>query len=334
MDAAETTSGAALGRHANAPWHIPLSGWKEIIFRVVSDFLENRILLTAAGVTFFVLLSLVPTLSAVVTLYGLFNDSNSVLNHIQLLSGFMPPSALDLLNDQLTRLISASNDSLGWTFLLSLVIALWSASAGVKALFEAMNVAYKEKERRSFIAVNALGLFFTFAGAIVTVVVLTVVLVMPAVLQFFPAFGLDWAVRLGSYAVMLATLAFMVSAFYRWGPSRRQAKWRWIMPGVLISLVLLAATSVGFSWYVTNFPQHNAASGSLGAVIGLMTWIWLSSTIVIVGAVLNASIELQTGRDSTLGPARPLGSRGAYVADTIAGAPAPNIVQLDGSPSA
>lgn len=334
MDAAETTSGAALGRHANAPWHIPLSGWKEIIFRVVSDFLENRILLTAAGVTFFVLLSLVPTLSAVVTLYGLFNDSNSVLNHIQLLSGFMPPSALDLLNDQLTRLISASNDSLGWTFLLSLVIALWSASAGVKALFEAMNVAYKEKERRSFIAVNALGLFFTFAGAIVTVVVLTVVLVMPAVLQFFPAFGLDWAVRLGSYAVMLATLAFMVSAFYRWGPSRRQAKWRWIMPGVLISLVLLAATSVGFSWYVTNFPQHNAASGSLGAVIGLMTWIWLSSTIVIVGAVLNASIELQTGRDSTLGPARPLGSRGAYVADTIAGSPTPNIVQLDGSPSA
>ncbi|MBJ7578296.1 YihY/virulence factor BrkB family protein [Devosia sp. MC532] len=334
MDAAETTSGAALGRHANAPWHIPLSGWKEIIFRVVSDFLDNRILLTAAGVTFFVLLSLVPTLSAVVTLYGLFNDSNSVLNHIQLLSGFMPPSALDLLNDQLTRLISASNDSLGWTFLLSLVIALWSASAGVKALFEAMNVAYKEKERRSFIAVNALGLFFTFAGAIVTVVVLTVVLVMPAVLQFFPAFGLDWAVRLGSYTVMLATLAFMVSAFYRWGPSRRQAKWRWIMPGVLISLVLLAATSVGFSWYVTNFPQHNAASGSLGAVIGLMTWIWLSSTIVIVGAVLNASIELQTGRDSTLGPARPLGSRGAYVADTIAGAPTPNIVQLDGSPSA
>ncbi|MBJ6988664.1 MULTISPECIES: YihY/virulence factor BrkB family protein [unclassified Devosia] len=334
MDAAETTSGAALGRHANAPWHIPLSGWKEIIFRVVSDFLENRILLTAAGVTFFVLLSLVPTLSAVVTLYGLFNDSNSVLNHIQLLSGFMPPSALDLLNDQLTRLISASNDSLGWTFLLSLVIALWSASAGVKALFEAMNVAYKEKERRSFIAVNALGLFFTFAGAIVTVVVLTVVLVMPAVLQFSPAFGLDWAVRLGSYAVMLATLAFMVSAFYRWGPSRRQAKWRWIMPGVLISLILLAATSVGFSWYVTNFPQHNAASGSLGAVIGLMTWIWLSSTIVIVGAVLNASIELQTGRDSTLGPARPLGSRGAYVADTIAGSPAPNIVQLDGSPSA
>jgi membrane protein len=183
-----------------------------------------------------------------------------------------------------------------------------------------MNVAYKEKEQRSFIAVNALGLFFTFAGAIVTVVVLTVVLVMPAVLQFFPTFGLDWAVRVGSFTVMLATLAFMVSAFYRWGPSRRQAKWRWIMPGVITSLLLLAATSAGFSWYVTNFPQQNAASGSLGAVIGLMTWTWLSSTIVITGAVLNASIELQTGRDSTLGPARPLGARGAYVADTIGNA--------------
>lgn len=321
MKSAETISGAAVGRHANAPWHIPLSGWKEIIFRVVGDFLENRILLTAAGVTFFVLLSLVPTLSAIVTLYGLFNDSTSVLNHVQLLSGFMPPSALSLLEDQLTRLISASNNSLGWTFLFSLAIALWSASAGVKALFEAMNVAYKEKERRSFIAVNALGLFFTFAGAIVTVVVLTVVLVLPAALQFFPAFGLEWAVRIGSYAVMLATIAFMVAAFYRWGPCRRQAKWRWIMPGVIMSLIFLAATSAGFSWYVTNFPQQNAASGSLGAVIGLMTWIWFSSTIVIVGALLNASIELQTGRDSTLGPSRPLGKRGAYVADTIGGAP-------------
>jgi membrane protein len=320
MKAAEMISGAAAGRHANAPWHIPLAGWKEILLRVVGDFLENRILLTAAGVTFFVLLSLVPTLSAIVTLYGLFNDSTSVLNHIQLLSGFMPPSALGLLEEQLTSLISASSDSLGWTFLVSLTIALWSASAGVKALFEAMNVAYKEKEQRSFIAVNALGLFFTFAGAIVTVVVLTVVLVMPAVLQFFPTFGLDWAVRVGSFAVMLATLAFMVSAFYRWGPSRRQAKWRWIMPGVITSLLLLTATSAGFSWYVTNFPQQNAASGSLGAVIGLMTWTWLSSTIVITGAVLNASIELQTGRDSTLGPARPLGARGAYVADTIGNA--------------
>ncbi|NGP18193.1 YihY/virulence factor BrkB family protein [Devosia chinhatensis] len=139
------------GRSANAPVHIPLRGWRDIIWRLYSNFNDSRILLTAAGVTFYLLLSLVPTLTAFVSLYGLFNDRASVLNQVQLLVGIVPPGALEVLQDQLTRLVGEKNTTLGWTFLVALAIALWSASAGVKALFEAMNIAYHEREERSFI---------------------------------------------------------------------------------------------------------------------------------------------------------------------------------------
>jgi membrane protein len=311
------TSQHGLGRRADAPTEIPPRGWRDVAWRVYTDINESRILLTAAGVTFYLLLSLVPTLTAFVSLYGLFNDRSSVLEQVELLSGIVPPGALDVLREQLTRLTTQSNDTLGWTFLVALGIALWSASAGVKAMFEAMNIAYHEQEKRSFLLLNAVGLLFTFAGAIAAVVVLSVVLIMPALVGLLPGQGLEWLVRIGSYAVMLVVLSLMIASVYRWGPSRQQAKWRWITPGVFVSILALGGGSVGFSWYVANFSDDNAAYGSLGAVIGLMTWLWISVTLVIIGAVLNSEIEHQTMRDSTTGERAPMGQRGAYVADTV-----------------
>ncbi|MDB5473986.1 MAG: YihY/virulence factor BrkB family protein [Devosia sp.] len=306
------------GRQADAPTKIPPSGWKDILWRLYRGITQDHTLLTAAGVTFYLLLALVPTLSAFVSIYGLFNDRSSVLDHIQLLSGLVPPGGLEILRDQLTRLTAKSTDTLGATLIVSLAIALWSASAGVKAMFEAMNVAYHEQERRSFVVFNGLALLFTFGGAIAAVLVLSVVLLVPVLLQYLPGGeGLQWTIRVFSYLAMLGVLSLGIAALYRWGASRQQAKWRWITPGAIFAVLALGLTSVAFSWYVTNFNDNTATYGSLGAVIGLMTWLWISTTLVLIGAELNSEIEHQTAEDSTTGEEQPLGERGAHMADNV-----------------
>jgi membrane protein len=306
------------GREADAPTEIPPAGWKDIAWRLYRAIGEDHILLTAAGVTFYILLALVPSLSAFVAIYGLFNDRASVLDQVQLLSGLVPSSVLEILREQLTRLTAESNQKLGLTLIFSLVIALWSASAGVKAMFEAMNVAYHEKERRSFIQFNGLALLFTLAGALAAVLVLAVVVILPAILALLPVgAGLEWTVRVASYLAMLVVIALGISALYRWGPSREQAKWRWITPGAAFAVVVLGITSVTFSWYVSNFGNNDATYGSLSAVIGLLTWLWISTTLVILGAEINSEIEHQTARDSTTGEELPLGQRGAHMADNV-----------------
>lgn len=321
------------GRNALAPGDIPAPGWKDILWRLYKSIAEDRILLTAAGATFYILLALVPTLTAFVSIYGLFNDPSTVLDHVQLLSGIVPAGALEMIHEQLTRLTRQSNDTLGLTLIVSLAIALWSASAGVKAMFEAMNVAYDEEERRSFIVFNGMALLFTLAGAVAAVLVIAVVLVMPAVIGMLPwGKGLEWTVRVVAYGAMLLVLSLGIAALYRWGPSREDAKWRWVTPGAVLAVLSLGAASVAFSWYVANFANYNATYGSLGAMIGLMTWLWISVTLVIVGAELNSEIEHQTARDSTTGPEAPLGKRGAHMADTVGRVWPPDREELEATP--
>lgn len=309
---------AGRGREAQAPGEIPFNGWKDILWRLYRAISEDRILLTAAGATFYIMLALVPTLAAFVSIYGLFNDRASVIQHVELLAGIVPPGALDIIREQLNRLTGESNNTLGLTLIFSLAVALWSSSAGVKAMFEAMNVAYHERERRSFFVIAGTALLFTIGGAFASLLVVAAVLVMPTVVTLLPISpGIEWTVRLGAYAAMLLVLSLGIAALYRWGPSRETAKWRWITPGAILAIVSLGITSVLFSWYVANFTDNNATYGSLGAAIGLMTWMWISVTLVIVGAELNSEIEHQTARDSTTGPEQPLGSRGAHMADSV-----------------
>ncbi|SFV38410.1 membrane protein [Devosia crocina] len=309
---------AGRGRDADSPTEIPFPGWKDIIYRLYRAITEDRILLTAAGTTFYMLLALVPTLSAFVSVYGLFNDPSTVLGHVELLAGLVPPGVLEVLREQLTRLTSESDSTLGLTLLISLAVAMWSASNGVKAMFEAMNIAYHEQERRSFIKLNAVALLFTLGGSIAALLVSAVVLILPALLAYFSAGeGMQWVIRVAAYAVMLIMLSLGVAALYRWGPSREQARWRWITPGAVLAVLALGVTSVLYSWYVANFSDDNAAYGSLGAVIGLMIWLWISVTIITVGAELNSEIEHQTAVDSTTGEEKPIGERGANMADTV-----------------
>ncbi|MET0436609.1 MAG: YihY/virulence factor BrkB family protein [Devosia sp.] len=307
------------GRRAAAPIAIPWRGWKDIAYRLFVGFGENRILLTAAGVTYFLLFALVPSLSLFVTLYGLLNDPVGVVDQLSLLDGIVPSGGLDIVREQLVRLTSQDNAELGIALVISLVVALWGASAGIKALFDAMNVVYGEQEKRNIVQIHLLALSFILGGLLMLVLMLAVMLVVPAVLQILSLGGYEWLVRLGAYAFMLLSLLVALSAIYRWGPSRAEARWRWITPGCLFATVGIMLMSAGYSWYAANFSNFNATYGSLGALIGFLSWIWLSVTIVILGGALNSEIEHQTTVDSTTGEPRPMGERGAYVADTVGG---------------
>ncbi|MGV8831667.1 MAG: YihY/virulence factor BrkB family protein [Devosia sp.] len=305
------------GRNAFTPGAIPWRGWKDIAYRLVVGFNDNRVLLTAAGVTFFLLLALAPSLSLFVALYSMLNNPGSVVQQLGLLDGVIPNSGLDIVREQLVRLTSQDERSLGITLLISLGGALWGAGAGIKALFEAMNVVYGEQENRNFFKVNLLALIFLLGGLLLTIVMVSVVLVLPIVLSLLSLSRYDGLVQLGAYAILLLFLLLAVSALYRWGPSREEASWRWVTPGSAFAALGIMAASALFSWYAANFTNYSATYGSLGAIVAMLTWVWLSVTIVILGGALNSEIEHQTAEDSTTGTAQPIGQRGAFVADTV-----------------
>jgi membrane protein len=311
------------GREATSPTEIPAKGWKDIFWRVYEEINKDRILAVAAGVTFYGLLGLFPALAALVSIYGLFADPATIQDHLNLLSGVLPGGALDIIGEQVKRITSKGSGTLGFTFFSGLAISLWSANAGVKAVFDALNVAYGEEEKRGFIALNLRSLAFTLGMIVFALVAIGAIVVVPVLLNFI---GLgkvtEWIISLARWPVLLGAIVLVLAVLYRYGPSRDTAQWRWISAGSLVAAVVWVAASMLFSWYVANFGNYNETYGSLGAVIGFMTWMWLSTTVVLVGAELNAEIEHQTVHDTTEGPQKPLGARGARMADSVGAAKA------------
>ena len=308
----------AAGRLAADPRKLPLAGWKHVIGRVIRDFIADRVMLFSAGVTLYMLLALVPALSVVVSIYGLFSDPASIPEQMAIISGIIPQEGFELISDQLERIAQQDNSSLGWGAILALAVALWGASLGIKGLFEAMNIAYGEAEKRSLLHIYALSLVLAFGAAVTAVAALVAVVFLPAVIALFALQSLaEIALSALSFVVFGSLLLFSFAVLYRWGPSRKNAKWRWITPGAVFAIVAILAISIPFSWYVRNFGNYSATYGSLGAIIAFLTWVWLSIIAVVLGAKLNAEIEHQTAIDTTVPPDKPMGERGAYVADTL-----------------
>lgn len=306
------------GRDADAPNQVPAKGWKDILWRTYGEINDDRVTLIAAAVTYYLLLSIFPTLTAFVSLYGLFTDPATVGEHVSALSAVVPAGGMAIIDEQLTRLTSSGGSTLGLALIVSIAIALWSASSGVKTLFEAMNIAYDERESRNFLVLNGTALLFTLAGVVGAVVMIAVAVVVPAVLEFVGlGSGLEWLLQIGSYVLLVVVLLLGIAALYRWGPSRQQPKWRWVTPGAVLAVVGIIVVSVLFSWYAANFANFDKTYGSLGGLIALLTWMWISVTMLIVGAELNSEAERQTRRDSTVGSSDPLGHRDATAADTV-----------------
>jgi membrane protein len=230
---------------------------------------------------------------------------------------------LDIVGEQVKRISAQGGGALGIGFVIGLAVSLWSANAGMKAIFDALNVVYDEEEKRSFIGLNLQSLAFTLGAIAFILLAVAATVVLPILLDFIGlGSGLEWLLAIGRWPVLLAGVTFGLAVLYRYGPSRDRAEWKWVSPGGLIAGFVWLAASMAFSWYVTNFGSYNETYGSLGAVIGFMTWIWLSTVVVLIGAEINAEIEHQTAKDTTSGPKQPLGTRGAAMADNVGAAKA------------
>jgi membrane protein len=306
------------GRSAESPADIPAPGWKDILWRTKDEILADRVMLIAAGTTFYLLLALFPALAAFVSVYGFVADPVTVADHVAFLGSVLPQGGVELIGDQLKRLAEQDPASLSFGFIFGLAVALWSANNGIKTLFEAMNVAYDEKEKRGFIKLNLITLGLTLGSVLIGVLMITAVGVVPAVLGFLNLGGIvETVISIARWPIVLVVVALAIAVLYRYGPSRERAEWRWITWGSGVAAVVWMITSILFSWYLTNFADYNATYGSLGALIGFMMWTWISSTIVIAGAELNSEIEHQTARDTTTGTDKPIGHRGAAMADSV-----------------
>jgi membrane protein len=285
------------------------------VYRGIS---EDRILAIAAGVTFYVLLALFPAIAGLIALYGFFTDAGTISQQLDSLSGVLPEGGLQIIREQIERLTAQPPQRLGVATIIGLAVSLWSANGGMKAMFDALNVVYHEKEKRGFFYLNAFSLSFTLGAITVIVISLSAMTILPIALSYLslsPA--LEALLRIGRWPILLVMVSFAIALIYRYGPSREQAKWRWISPGSILAAVGWLCASLLFSWYTENFGSYNETYGSLGAAIGFMTWLWLSNILILLGAKLNAEMEHQTARDTTTGSHEPLGNRGAVMADTV-----------------
>lgn len=306
------------GRAATSPVDIPRRGWWDILVRTVTETIADRVLSLAAGVAFYGLLAVFPAISALISLYGLVLDPTGLQQQLDAASWFLPSGAIEVMRDQALRIISKGAPTLGFSFLLSLGIALWSANAATKAMIEALNIAYEEEERRSFVRLTLITLSFTLAAILFAGVATAVVIALPVAFKLMSIdSGTEWLISLLRWPALATVVALVISVIYRFGPCRQAARWAWVSLGSVVAALLWIAVSVGFSWYVSRFGNYNETYGSLGAVVGFMTWMWLSITVVLVGAELNAEMEHQTAMDTTTGPPQPMGQRGARMADTI-----------------
>lgn len=307
-----------IGRDAENIFQIPVKGWMQILKRAVAEVGRDNLSLVAGGAAFFLLLAIFPALAAFVALYGLVFDPVQVECQIAALQGLLPGAAADILNSELQRLASTNSASLSFGFIVGLLVSLWSANAGVKSLFAAMNIVYDEDEKRGFVSLTLQSLGFTLAAIVGAIALLTATVVVPALLG---RLGLgpaaETAIDILRWPVLLLVLTLGIGALFKYGASRRAPKWRWISWGTGLTAILWVLVSGAFSFYLSNFANYGATYGSLGAVIGFMMWLYVSLMILFVGAELNAEIERQVATDTTVGPPRPMGERNADHADGL-----------------
>jgi membrane protein len=303
------------GRVATRPPQIPPLGWKDVLWRTWLEVGRDRLPATAAGVTFYMLLAIFPGIGAFVSLWGLFADVGAVSRQLADLAAFVPLGVLDIIAQQMVRLATARSETLSFALLLSLVLSLWSANAGMAALFDGLNVVYEEREKRNFLVRRVVTFAFTCAALLFGVAVTAILVAVPPTLRLL-GLGESLLIPL-RWLLLLALVTFAFAVIYRYGPSRQHPRWRWVRLGAAAAAVGWLAGSLAFSWYINNLAHYDVTYGPLGAVVAFIMWIWVSVMAVLLGGELNAELEHQTACDTTTGPPQPLGERGAVMADTV-----------------
>ncbi|WP_134726356.1 YihY/virulence factor BrkB family protein [Paracoccus luteus] len=276
------------------PWQLGRSSWMTVLKRTATEFGKDRVTSVAGGVTFFALLALFPAITALVSLYGRVADPATISDNLAMLNRILPESAIDLVAGQVTAIASAPKTALSIAGIISILVALWSANGGMKALIEALNIAWFETEKRGFIKLNVVSLAMTLGAIVGIIVMLGVITVLPAVLEAVLAgSAAETVMKLLRWPLMAGLLLAGLAVIYRFGPSKDDPAWQWISPGAILATVGLLVASLLFSWYAANFANYNETYGSLGAAIAMMMWLWIAAIVVLTGAELNSEVERQ-----------------------------------------
>jgi membrane protein len=309
------------GRGADSPQEIPAKGWKDIAKRTAKEVKQDQVPLLGAGVAFYTLLSLFPAIIAGVSIYGLVADPQTVRDQINELTQRLSPSTAELLEEQIKQITSGAGGALGVATVIGILTAIWSASSGMKALITGVNLAYDETESRKFVKLRGLAIVLTLGAMVLLAVAGATIVGFPPVADNLPVV-LQWVIGILRFVVLGALLIAGLAALYRYAPDRDEPKWTWVSWGSGIATLLWVLASIGFSIYVNSFGNYNKTYGALAGIIILMFWLYLTAVIVLVGAELNTEMELQTAKDTTAGPTKPMGDRDAHAADHVAESPA------------
>jgi membrane protein len=255
------------------------------LYRRMSD---DRITAISAGVTFFALLAIFPAIAAMVSAYGLFADLKKINADLSSLATVLPGGAIDIVGEQIKRIAAQGSKTLGLAAIGGILFSIWSANAGMKALFDALNIVLKEKETRGFLKLNAVSLAFTAAALVIAMLAIVAVVAVPAFLHSVAwSHQLEWLIDIARWPILWAVLALGIAVFYRFGPGCTDIPWRWISWGSALAAFGWLIASMAFSWYAANYGSYNNTYGSLGAGIGLMTWIWITVMVILMGEELN-----------------------------------------------
>ncbi|WP_083442193.1 YihY/virulence factor BrkB family protein [Nitriliruptor alkaliphilus] len=305
------------GRDAHRPSEIPSQGWRAIGARVVASLKRDHVSLLAAGVAFKGLLALFPSIVALISIWGLVADPTEVADQLAEFTAALPSGAAELLNDQMQAIAASDPATLGTALAVSLLIALWSASGGMAGIIEGINAAYDEVDRRTFPVKRGLALLLTLGAIVGLLVTIALIAVLPVALG---QLGLgqvgELAVRIGTWPALAVLATLGLAWLYKVSPDRDRPRMRWVSWGAVIATALWLIGSAGFTLYVENFGNFGETYGTFAGIIVLMLWLFLTAFIVLLGAEINAEMERQTRRDTTVGEPEPLGVRGAHVADT------------------
>jgi membrane protein len=309
-------SQAAPGAQADSPAQIPAKGWFQITKRSVKEVGEDNLTLIAGGIAYSWFLSLFPMLIAAVSIYGLVVDPAQVQQQVDSIAGGLPKAAQSLIATQLTSITSTSGGGMSLTLILSIALALWSASAGMAGLVQALNIAYDEKDGRNFVVKRGLAILLTIGFLIFIALAVGLVAVFPVVLNAIGAGVLvSVLAQVVRWLVLIAAMAIFLALLYKVAPHRDDPKLKWLSLGAAVATVIWVIASIGFSFYVDNFGSYSETYGALAGVVVLLLWFWLTALVILLGAEINAETEAQTAKDSTTGPERPMGGRDAVKAD-------------------
>lgn len=305
---------------AESPWSISPRAWMQVLKRTWNEASTDNIGLVAAGVAFYVFLSLLPMMGAVVLLYGLAADRAGVIDDVRQIAEFLPMDVAAFVGEQLMYVLYSSEEAKGFGLALALILAIISARAAAGAIISALNIAYEEDEKRGFIWVNLTAVAITLGGVGLGTMGLLAVASLGFLRDLVPTenAALLFAGRAAGYITIAVAVGVITAALYRYGPSRKHAEWKWIAPGALLFMVGWVALTLGFGFYVAKLGNFGATYGSLAAVVIFLTWVYASSYVLLLGAELNCELEHQTVIDSTVGFAKPMGNRGAWAADHVA----------------